>query len=47
MVDEIPTSKMFAKSWKLMSDQGWAAFPTKTNAIESHNKITVILKLVN
>jgi hypothetical protein len=20
MVDEIPTSKMFAKSWKLMSD---------------------------
>ena len=32
--------KMFSKSWKLMSDEDWAACPTTTNAIESHNKIS-------
>jgi hypothetical protein len=31
--------KMFTKSWKTMDDVDWAACPSTTNAIESHNKI--------
>lgn len=32
--------KMFTKSWKTMNDVDWAACPSTTNAVESHNKIS-------
>ncbi|KZS01907.1 Uncharacterized protein APZ42_001277 [Daphnia magna] len=32
--------KMFTKSWKTMDDVDWAACPSTTNAVESHNKIS-------
>ena len=32
--------KMFAKSFKEMSDADWKVCPTTTNAVESHNKVS-------